>query len=86
MAAGGGELGGVQRAVQGEGGLQILDLAPPGGGAGEHTSQGLERALEPRACAGSVTRQTRRQFCQNIFLICLNDQTIIACLMIIRGV
>ena len=38
MAAGGGQLGGVQRAVQGEGGLQILDLAPQGCGAGEHTS------------------------------------------------
>ena len=43
-------------------------------------------ALEPRACVGSVTRQTRRQFCRDIFLICLTDQTNIACFMIIRGV
>ena len=43
-------------------------------------------ALEPQACVGSVTRQTRRQFSRDIFLSCLSDQPNIACLMIIRGV
>ena len=42
-----------------------------------------EATLEPHACAGSMTR---RHFGQDIFLICLNDQAIIAFLMIITGV
>ena len=42
--------------------------------------------LEPQACGGSVTRQSRRQFSRDIFLSCLSDQPNIACLMIIRGV
>ena len=47
---------------------------------------GLRFALEPQACGGSVTRQSRRQFSRDIFLSCLSDQSNIACLMIIRGV
>ena len=43
-------------------------------------------SLEPQACGGSVTRQSRRQFSRDIFLSCLSDQPNIACLMIIRGV
>ena len=42
--------------------------------------------LEPQACGGSVTRQSRRQFSRDIFLSCLSDQSNMACLMIIRGV
>ena len=45
----------------------------------------VNSALVPQACAESVTRQTRQQFCRDIFSSCLNDQTNIACLMIIRG-
>ena len=64
--------------------------AAPSGRGGSRAGRGScswgHYALEPRACVGSVTRQTRRQFCRDIFLICLTDQTNIACFMIIRGV
>ena len=46
----------------------------------------IHNTLEPQACGGSVTRQSRRQFSRDIFLSCLSDQPNIACLMIIRGV
>ena len=33
----------------------------------------LDYALVPQACAESVTRQTRQQFCRDIFYIFFND-------------
>ena len=59
---------------------------PEGWTVSPHRSYTPPETLEPQACGGSVTRQSRRQFSRDIFLSCLSDQSNIACLMIIRGV
>ena len=46
----------------------------------------VQRPLGGGGRPAAVSRSARRGFLQDIFLICLNDQLNIACLMFIRGV